>query len=136
MYVIGSRQHGHRLVAAVAIVVSAAMPLATRPAQAQDVVVVEVDVKEVAEGFRASQLTGMDVANEAGETIGDIDDLIVSKDKVTYAIIEVGGFLGIGGHLIAVPFNTLAISDDGEKTVLANASKEEVEAMPEFNCER
>lgn len=112
------------------------LPFATRPALSQKVVVLDVDVKEVAKGYRASELTGADVENGAGEEIGSIDDLIVDREKVLFAILEVGGFLGIGGFLVAIPYDSMEISEDGSKIVLAQGSKEELEKLPEFNYEQ
>ena len=105
-----------------------------RPAQAQDVTVMEVDVKEVAKGWRTSKLRGARIENPAGENIGSIDDLVLSPDaKVTYAILDVGGFLGLGGHLVAVPFDQLQVTDNGDKIVLKQGTKEQLQQMPEFN---
>jgi sporulation protein YlmC with PRC-barrel domain len=103
----------------------------TIPAHSQPVVV--VDVKAVAQGYRASKLAGTPVQNNTGEEIGKIDDLIVDKEKVLYAIVQVGGFLGLGGYLIAVPYNSLNISPDGKKIVLTQGgSKAELQKTPEF----
>ena len=111
------------------------LPSATRPAFSQNVVVIDVDVKEVAKGYRASELAGADVENSTGEKIGSIDDLIVDREKVLFAILQVGGFLGIGGFLVAIPYNSLEINEDGSKIVLAQGSKEELQKLPEFKYE-
>lgn len=102
------------------------------PAVAQNVVVVDVDVKEVAKGYRATELVGAGVENSTGKTIGSIDDLIVDREKVLFAILQVGGFLGIGGFLVAVPYNSLQVNADGSKIALAQGSKEELQKLPEF----
>lgn len=112
------------------------LPWTTRQAFAQNVVVLDVDVKEVAKGYRASELTGADVENGAGETIGSIDDLIVDREKVLFAILEIGGFLGIGGFLVAIPYDSLEINEDGSQILLAEGSKEELEKLPEFTYEQ
>lgn len=105
------------------------------PAVAQNVVVVNVDVKEVAKGYRATNLVGANVENSTGKTIGSIDDLIVDREKVLFAILQVGGFLGIGGFLVAVPYNSLQVNADGSKIVLAQGSKDELQKLPEFKYE-
>ena len=112
------------------------LPSATRPAFSQNVVVIDVDVKEVAKGYRASELAGADVEKSTGETIGSIDDLIIDREKVLFAILQVGGFLGIGGFLVAIPYNSLEINEDGSKIVLAQGSKEELQKLPEFKYEQ
>ena len=105
---------------------------APRPAHGQEVVVVEVDVKAVAAGTRASKLIGEEVLNTNGESIGDIDDLIIDQKSVLFAILQVGGFLGLGGLLVAVPYDRLEIGGDDGPIVLAEASREQLERMPEF----
>jgi sporulation protein YlmC with PRC-barrel domain len=55
--------------------------------------------------WRASKLAGVNVYNEANEKIGDISDVILDKSgKAEKVILGVGGFLGMGEHLVAVPF--------------------------------
>ncbi len=101
-------------------------------ARAQTVRLVAVDVMEVGEGYRMSKLTGRNVQNDKEEKIGTVDDFIVTKDRKLFAILQVGGFLGLGGHLIAISYEALDISPDGQKITLAGASKEAVKSLPEF----
>ena len=97
-----------------------------------EVKLVVVDVVAVADGYRFSKLKGTDVHNSQNEKLGDLDDLIIGKDRVLFAIIEVGGFLGLGSHLIAVPYTSLQISDGGRRIVLPNATKQSLKELPEF----
>ena len=95
--------------------------------------IIRVDVIKVAQGYRASKLMGKDVENETGEDIGDINDLIINPaDKITYAIIGVGGFLGIGERLVAVPFDALKPKQNSDNLILAGANKDRVRQLPEF----
>lgn len=129
----------HRALAVASITmltVTVLAPYGTGPAFSQSVVVLDVDVKEVAKGYRASKLSGSNVQNGTGERIGSISDLIVDRDKVLFAILQVGGFLGIGAHLVAIPYNALEINADGSKIVLAQASKERLQKMPEFKYQQ
>ena len=66
------------------------------------------EVKEVAKGWSAKkQILGKDVYNDTGDKIGEINDLIVAPNKtVSYAIVGVGGFLGVGER-----FGLLYLSD-------------------------
>ncbi len=102
------------------------------PALSQAVALVVVDVKAVAAGYRASKLTGTSVTNDKNEKIGSLDDIIIGKDKVLFAVLEVGGFLGIGAHLVAIPFQSLQLDDTGKKITLPGASKDELKKLPEF----
>lgn len=93
--------------------------------------------KEAAAGglaFRAHDLVGTNIKNTADDTIGEIEDLIITaNNNVPKAIISVGGFLGMGDKLVAVPYDALQISRVDEKDrVVYNATKEELQAMPSF----
>jgi PRC-barrel domain len=99
---------------------------------AAEVALVVVDVVAVADGYRASKLRGATVVNSKNEKVGELDDLIVGKDRVLFGIVQVGGFLGLGSHLIAVPYSSLQISEEGRRIVLPGASKEHVKDLPEF----
>lgn len=58
--------------------------------------------------WRASKMAGVKIYNEANENIGSINDLLMDKSgAVKMAVIGVGGFLGMGEHLVAVPYEKL-----------------------------
>jgi sporulation protein YlmC with PRC-barrel domain len=58
------------------------------------------------DGWRASKLSGVDVYNEQNEKIGDISDVILDRaGKASAVIIGVGGFLGMGEHLVSIPYD-------------------------------
>jgi len=58
--------------------------------------------------WRTSKMDGIKVYNEANENIGSINDLLMDKTgAVKIAVIGVGGFLGMGEHLVAVPYEKL-----------------------------
>jgi hypothetical protein len=120
---------------AAALVVATAilMPAVSQPVRSQAVQIVEVDVKAVAQGYRASKLNGSDVVNDKNEKIGDIDDIIIGSDKkLLFAILEVGGFLGIGAQLVAIPFEQLVLDPAGNKITLPGGSKEALKRLPVF----
>jgi sporulation protein YlmC with PRC-barrel domain len=116
-------------VAAVAGVLLAAPP---QPAFSQGVEIVAVDVKTVGRGYRASKLKGAQVTNDKNEKIGEVDDLVIGRDKVLFAILEVGGFLGVGKRLIAVPYESLVLDETGRKIQLPGASREALRKLAEF----
>jgi hypothetical protein len=97
----------------------------------QTVELVKVDVHKLAAGYRASKVIGSSVVNDANETIGKIDDLLVSSDgKQPYAVLSVGGFLGMGTRLVVVPYDTLKFADN--KVILPGGTKEGLKMLPEF----
>ena len=95
---------------------------------------VAVDVKPLAEAYRASRLIDATVQNDKNEKIGVVDDLIVTpNDQVLFAVISVGGFLGLGRRLVAVPYSSLTVDDQGQKLVLPGATKGALSSLPEFH---
>ena len=62
--------------------------------------------------WRASKLVGLSVYNEKNENVGSIHDMLTDKNgKIVAVVIGVGGFLGVGEHLVAVPFEKVKFSD-------------------------
>ncbi|APG09244.1 sporulation protein YlmC with PRC-barrel domain [Bradyrhizobium elkanii] len=58
--------------------------------------------------WRASKMSGLKIYNDANENIGSINDLLMDKSgNIKIAVIGVGGFLGVGEHLVAVPYEKL-----------------------------
>ena len=78
----------------------------------QTIELVKVDVQKLAAGYRTSKVIGSSVVNDAHETVGKIDDLLVSSDgKQPYAVLSIGGFLGVGTHLVVVRYDTLKFAE-------------------------
>jgi len=102
------------------------------PAHSQAVELIVVDVAAVATGYRTSKLMGSNVVDDKDERIGTIDDIIIGRDRVLFAVLQVGGFLGLGGHLVAVPYQSLVLDDTGGKIVLPGATHEALKKLPEF----
>ncbi len=97
----------------------------------QTLSVMKIDPTSLATGYRTSKVVGSTVVNETNETVGTIDDLIVTPgDKVPFAVLSVGGFLGMGTKYVVVPFNSLKVQDN--KMVLAGATKDSLKGLPEF----
>lgn len=57
---------------------------------------------------KVSRMIGMHVVNREGY-LGTLKEVVIDPQtgKVQHALVSFGGFLGIGGKLIAVPFNSL-----------------------------
>lgn len=85
----------------------------------------------------AENLTGARVYDANDEDIGEVDELLLSAEgnNIDQVVVDVGGFLGMGEHEVAVTMEELHImrADDGsELRVYIDASKEELEAQPEY----
>ena len=87
------------------------------------------------EAFRTSKLIGTNVKNNDGDTIGEVEDLIISSgDQMLQAILSVGGFLGIGERHVAIPFKDLKVTHvNNNPEVFYQATKAELEGMPKFS---
>ena len=73
--------------------------------------------------------------NERNETVGKLDDLVVGEDRALFAVLKVGGFLGIGSRLVAVPYDSLKIDQEAgkvQKVELPGASRDELKRLAEF----
>jgi sporulation protein YlmC with PRC-barrel domain len=99
--------------------------------------------------WRASKVIGVNVYNEANEKVGDISELIIdSAGRVEGAVLSVGGFLGMGEHLVAVPMTQLKFANEAGKTTtgttasntkewypdraVLNTTKDQLKSMPQF----
>jgi sporulation protein YlmC with PRC-barrel domain len=110
------------------------LALTTSPALPQaGVSLVKVDLSVVGQGYRMSKLLGSGVVNDKSEKIGTLDDVISDKKQLNFAILQVGGFLGLGGRLVAVPYDNLVIDDKGQKITLPGASKDALKNLAEFH---
>ena len=97
----------------------------------QTVDIAKVNVQKLPAGYRASKVIGSSVLNDPNEAIGKIDDLLVSTDgKAPYAVLSIGGFLGMDSHLIVVPYDSLNLIDN--KIVLPGGTKDSLKMLPEF----
>jgi hypothetical protein len=125
------------LVSSIALVVGAAVIAASVSGPAlsqgtpQTVTIMKVDPSSLTTGYRTSKVVGSTVVNEANETVGTIDDLIVTpSEKVPFAVLSVGGFLGMGTKYVVVPYSSLQVRD--KKMMLPGATKDSLKALPEF----
>jgi sporulation protein YlmC with PRC-barrel domain len=58
--------------------------------------------------WRASKVAGVSVYNDNNESLGSINDLLMDKSgNIKAVVVGVGGFLGVGEHLVAIPFDKI-----------------------------
>jgi len=81
-----------------------------------------------------STILGKSVRSNAGEDMGRIVDIIVSHDgQVRAAIIDFGGFLGIGMRKIAVDWRALNFAPGGKPgTITVDLTRNQVRLAPEY----
>jgi sporulation protein YlmC with PRC-barrel domain len=82
----------------------------------------------------ADTLQGDEVRNDAGESLGEITDIMIDvpTGRVAYAVMSVGGVLGMGGKLFAIPWSALHL-DTENKCFRMNVPKERFEQAPGFD---
>jgi len=80
-----------------------------------------------------SEIKGSTVRNRQREEIGDIDELLIEPDsgRVRFAILSVGGFLGLGSTRVAVPWSAFEITPQGGRiTYMLDATRDRLEKAP------
>ena len=84
---------------------------------------------------RASKLIGSKVY-QRDASVGQIEDVLVDLDNatITAVILSVGGFLGIGDKLVAVPVNQIKLGSEARFTT--GLTKEQLASAPAFDFER
>ena len=71
------------------------------------------DTSSLKGSWRTSKLVGLNVYNDSNESLGSINDLLTDKNgDIKAVVIGVGGFLGVGEHLVAVPLDKVKFVDD------------------------
>ena len=73
--------------------------------------------------WRTSKVVGLSVYNENNESIGTINDLLMDKSgNIKAVVLGVGGFLGMGEHLVAVPFDKVKFVDTPVPSTTASSN--------------
>ena len=98
---------------------------------AQTAGLMSIDPTTVEVGYRVSKVIGSNVVDIAGIKLGTVDDLIITTaDQVPYAVLSVGGFLGIGEKHVLVSAKDLDVIN--EKIVLSGGTKASLTALPSY----
>jgi putative membrane protein len=105
---------------------SAPKPMTTKPAGSQ-----QAAVQPTAAQVKADDVIGAKVVNNKGDKIGKIEDLVIDKDKVQYAVVSVGGFLGIGAKQVVVPIDQLKLGKD-QAYLMSAETQDQLKQMPEY----
>jgi uncharacterized protein YrrD len=87
-------------------------------------------------GLTADELQGAAVYDGNDENIGNVDELILADDgSVEQAVVDVGGFLGMGEHSVAMPLDGLQVmtnEDGSDVRVYVDQTREQLEQMPAY----
>lgn len=81
----------------------------------------------------SDKVNGTNVYNPAGEKLGSVDCLMIDKlsGRVRYAVMEFGGFLGMGSDRYPLPWDTMKY-DTGMDGYVVSLSKEQLENAPRY----
>ena len=82
----------------------------------------------------ASSFEGETVVNRQGETVGEIEEIMldVRSGRVAYAVMSVGGFLGLGEKYFAIPWRAFTMDTDHKQFIL-DVDKARLESAPGFD---
>ena len=80
--------------------------------------------------YRASDMIGQEIVNAQGETLGTVDRLVTTGTR-EYVVLAEGGFLGLGEREVALPLDSMSVSEG--RLLMRGMSDEDIEAMPEFD---
>jgi sporulation protein YlmC with PRC-barrel domain len=86
---------------------------------------------------RAHDFLKKDVRNAQNDKLGSIQDVVLElkSGRVLYAVLDAGGFLGVGDKLFAVPLSAFTASPDGKEYVL-QADKDQIKKAEGFDKNR
>jgi len=99
----------------------------------------KLDAKTSGSNVRVSELIGANLQNDAGESVGEINDLVLDSrtGKVRYAAVTYGGFLGVGDKMFAVPFDAIKtktdLQDAGKYVLVLNVTQSQLEGAQGFD---
>lgn len=105
----------------------------------QTKVLSQLDSKTEGICIRASKLMGMKIQNSKGESVGQINDLVVnpSTQRIQYVAVTYGGFLGMGDKLFAVPMHAIQVKSDpdhkGHVLLVLDVTKEQMKGAEGFD---
>jgi putative membrane protein len=84
------------------------------------------------EPVSVDQVLGSRVVNAEGQEVGEIEDLVLDQNQIAYAVVSVGGLLGLGEKRVAVPLDDLQLGE-GETYLMSSATQEQLEQMPQYD---
>ncbi len=91
----------------------------------------------VHQDVNADDLDDMSVVNSSGDKIGELDEIVLSKqDNQLYAVVEVGGFLGAGEKEVVIPLKELTMRDGKLWAPLTASTQEQLKSRPEYDDSR
>jgi sporulation protein YlmC with PRC-barrel domain len=109
---------------------------------ARDTQTDKLDTTTAAGTVRASQLIGTNIQNSQGESVGEINDLVLDSKtgKIRFVAVTYGGFLGVGNKMFAVPFEAFQAkhdpddpNDPDDYVLVLNVTQQQLEGAQGFD---
>lgn len=90
--------------------------------------------KETSRLISSEKVTGSTVENTKGDKLGHIEEIMIDKisGRVGYAVLNYGSFLGLGGKLFALPWDTLKY-DTARDAYVIGIPEEQLKKAPSFD---
>ena len=110
-------------------------PVAQTEKSADELKVTDQELeKRVSDVNKATKFIGMQVKNPRNENVGKVSDMALDlkSGRIAYAVVSVGGFLGVGDKMVAVPIEALTV-EKGAKHLLLDVNKQQVEQAAGFS---
>jgi putative membrane protein len=103
-----------------------------QPSMAADAPTQEQPTEGQAGMVSIDEVLGSSVVNQNGEEVGTIEDVVV-KDDAHYAVLSVGGFLGIAEKDVAIPLDELKLGEN-ETYLMSTETEQQLEQLPEYEA--
>lgn len=94
---------------------------------------------DTSSSWKLDDLIGATIHNTKNKRLGEIDDVVASKNQIQYVLVSYGGFLGLGEEQVVVPWQRLrvaVITDENgrveDRIFVLNMSEKQLEAAPRF----
>ena len=115
----------------------AAPPAETKKEGASEAKAAEKMAAVPSDAVSVNEYYKQNVYNSSDNTIGEVSDVLLSKNgQVRAVILSVGGFLGLGGKYVSVPFNALQVSEkNGKHYLVMDTTKEALTSAPGYRYE-
>jgi len=86
--------------------------------------------------IRANKVIGTSVKDRSGETIGNVEDLVLDKlsNNILFAVVSFGGFLGMAEKYHPIPWSSLNY-DEGKESYVVSFTKEQLQSAPSDSLE-
>lgn len=81
---------------------------------------------------RADELIDRDIVNQQGDTVGELEDVVVDKDGRLFGVVDIDGIAGLGAQDVVIPVDQLKIGQDN-LTLMSQKSEDDLKKMPNYD---